>query len=101
MRRLCHQALGEEVECALVDQTRPEEDVLQASEAEGRLAEVGVEEDVVVDERVAEAEGSGRELGGDCWLRFCVVPEGEMDVDRHQSLLLLASHDPVWIIALP
>ena len=83
LRRLCHQALGEEVEGALVDETRPEEDVLQPGEAERRPAEVGVEEDVVVDEGVAEAEGSGGEFCGDCRLCFRVVPEDEKDADRH------------------
>ena len=60
----------------LVDEVWREEDVSQAREAEGRLGEVGEEEDVVVDEGVAEAEGSRGELRGDCWLGFGVVSEG-------------------------
>ena len=54
--RLGHQTLGEEVEGALVDEVRRQEDVPEAGEAERRLAEVGEEEDVVVDQRVSEPE---------------------------------------------
>ena len=73
LRRLRHQTLGEGVERALVDQVGREEDVAEAGEAERRLLQVREKEDVVVDERVAEAERRRRELSGDGRLRFGVV----------------------------
>ena len=73
LRRLRHQTLGKEVERALVDQVGREEDVAEAGEAEWRLLQVREKEDVVVDERVAEAERRRRELSGDGRLRLGVV----------------------------